>query len=90
MCAARGEPQAVPRVPAHRPGFGSAELMAATGIKRPVLYALLARLGQAGGVVKEQLPIGTLGYSLAREGRPTSGRRITGRCDPTGSILERT
>jgi hypothetical protein len=50
-----------------RPGIGVADLIAATGINRPVLYALLARLVEQGAVVKQALPGDPAGYAL----RPT-------------------
>jgi hypothetical protein len=60
--------EAVLRLLDDRPGVGVSELAGATGVKKPVLYALLARLLQEGEVVKEALPSGSTGYALAREG----------------------
>jgi hypothetical protein len=65
--------EAVLRVLAERPGVSAAELAATSGVARPVLYTLLARLVERGEVVKESLPGGAMGYALAREGVVASG-----------------
>src|SRR4051812_46017841 len=61
---------AVLRALGERPGVGVSELAAATGVKKPVLHGLLARLVEQGEVVKEALPGGARGYALPREGAP--------------------
>ena len=45
----------------------ASELSAASGVARPVLYALLKTLEGRGEVAKEQLPAGTTGYRLGAE-----------------------
>src|SRR4051794_23804467 len=59
--------EAVLRVLGERPGVGVSELAVATGVKKPVLYALLSRLVQERVVAKQALPSGSTGYALARE-----------------------
>jgi hypothetical protein len=56
---------AVVGVLAELPGASANELSAASGVGRPVLYALLKHLEESGEVVKEQLPGGKAGYRLA-------------------------
>jgi hypothetical protein len=56
---------AVLGVLAERPGVSVSELAAASGVARPVLYALLKTLEERDEVTKEQLPGGTTGYRLA-------------------------
>jgi hypothetical protein len=79
---------AVLRVVGDRPGVGVDELASATGVKKPVLYALLGRLVEQSELVKEALPSGSTGYALPRAGapestgtRPTSGGRADGARD---------
>jgi hypothetical protein len=50
---------------ADRPGASASELSAASGVGKPVLYALLKTLEEQGEVAKEDLPSGTAGYRLA-------------------------
>ena len=52
------------------PGAGVADLVAATGISRGVLYALLGRLTEQGEIRKQALPGDATGYVLA--GAPAS------------------
>ena len=66
--AARGANRAaVLGVLGERPGAGASELAAASGVARPVLYALLKTLAERGEVAKQELPGGTTGYRLAPE-----------------------
>lgn len=72
-CVAKRAPRganraAVLRVLGERPGVSAAELAAATGIKKPVVYALLSRLIEDTEATKASLPSGSLGYSLAPAG----------------------
>jgi DNA-binding IclR family transcriptional regulator len=50
-----------------RPGVSVAELVAASGVQRTVLYTLLKTLEQRGEVAKEQLPGGSTGYRVAAQ-----------------------
>ena len=52
------------------PGAGVADLVAATGISRPVLYALLARLTEHGEIRTQTLPDRATGYVIT--GAPAS------------------
>ncbi|WP_147447603.1 MarR family winged helix-turn-helix transcriptional regulator [Solirubrobacter pauli] len=52
------------RVLGERPGVSVGELSSVSGVKCPVLYALLSQLEERGEVVKRTLPNGTAGYSL--------------------------
>lgn len=64
---------AVLRVLGERPGVGAGELSVASGVARPVLYQLLAKLVEQGVVVKERRPgVGTA-YRLRSEGTGRSG-----------------
>jgi hypothetical protein len=56
---------AVLRVLDERPGVSVAELAAASGVQRPVLYTLLKTLEQRGEIAKEPLPGGSTGYRHA-------------------------
>jgi IclR-like helix-turn-helix domain-containing protein len=58
---------AVLGVLAERPGVSASELAGASGVARPVLYALLRTLDERGEIAKEELPGGTTGYRLAPE-----------------------
>jgi hypothetical protein len=60
--------EAVLRVVGDRPGVGVNELASATGVTKPVLYALLSRLLDQGEIVKDALPSGSTGYALRRDG----------------------
>lgn len=85
--ARRSRPKRAPRganhaavlgVLADRPGASASELSAASGVAKPVLYALLKTLGERGEIAKEQLPGGTAGYRLtpgAPDGGSGRGRR---------------
>jgi DNA-binding transcriptional ArsR family regulator len=78
--AARGANRAaVLRVLSERSGMSVSELATASGIKRPVLYALLSKLAEAGEVAKEPLPGGTTGYSLQRSDAAASAEPADGR-----------
>jgi hypothetical protein len=57
--------QAALRVIGERPGSDVGELVAATGIKRGVLYGLLARLVDDGEIVKQSTVDGLAGYAPA-------------------------
>lgn len=46
-----------------RPGASAGEIAAVSGVERSSLYALLARLVQAGELVKRDLPTGQTGYA---------------------------
>lgn len=50
-----------------RPGASTAELAAASGVKRAVAYALLKTLTERGELVRGELPGGTSGYTLPPE-----------------------
>jgi|SRR4051794_24493712 sugar-specific transcriptional regulator TrmB len=50
---------------AERPGASASELSTASGVARPVLYALLKTLEERGELTKEDLPGGASGYRLA-------------------------
>jgi hypothetical protein len=52
------------RAIAEHPGAGVADVVAATGIKRGVLYALLGRLVDEGEIRKQSLPGDATGYAL--------------------------
>jgi hypothetical protein len=54
------------RVLSERPGVTPAEVVSASGLKRPIIYNELRRLVDAGEVVKQELPSGRTGYSLAQ------------------------
>jgi MarR family len=73
---------AVLRVLGDRPGVSVAELSAASGVAKPVLYNLLRTLEQRGEITKEQLPGDSTGYRLAPE-EPTQRPS-----DAPDSILE--
>jgi hypothetical protein len=47
-----------------RPGASASELSRASGVGKPVLYALLKTLEKQGEVAREELPSGTAGYRL--------------------------
>lgn len=50
-----------------RPGASAAEIASASGVDRPVLYGLLAKLVRTNELRKEQLPDGRAGYSLTAD-----------------------
>jgi IclR helix-turn-helix domain len=50
-----------------RPGASAGELAAATGVSRPVVYALVKTLIEEGELVKQELPAGLSGYALPAE-----------------------
>ncbi|MEA2464568.1 MAG: hypothetical protein QOJ98_2315, partial [Acidobacteriota bacterium] len=58
---------AVLGVVGERPGVSASELSTASGVTRPVLYALLKTLEGRGEVVKEELPGGVAGYRLTTD-----------------------
>jgi hypothetical protein len=74
---------AVLEVLGDRPGVGVAELSSASGVKKPVLYALLNTLVEEGEVVKEELPGGGAGYALRRE--EEAGWTAKPTAEPTGT-----
>jgi hypothetical protein len=51
-----------------RPGASAGEIAAVSGVERSSLYALLARLVQAGELVKRDLPTGQSGYAPGDQG----------------------
>jgi DNA-binding IclR family transcriptional regulator len=55
------------RVLGDRPGVSIAELSSASGVAKPVLYALLKTLEQRGEIAREDLPGGGTSYRLAPE-----------------------
>jgi DNA-binding IclR family transcriptional regulator len=52
------------RVLEERPGVGIAELAAASGVSKSVLYNLLKVLEESGEIFQEQLPGGGTGYRV--------------------------
>ena len=75
------------RILGERPGVGASELSVASGVARPVLYQLLAKLVEQGEVVKERLPgVGT-GYSL--HGHAVASERGEGFRDSVGGAVDR-
>jgi IclR helix-turn-helix domain len=80
--AARGPNRAaVLEAVRERPGASPAELAAASGVSRPVAYALLKTLLERGELVKQELPGGSSGYAVAPE--PPEAGWVGGR--PAGS-----
>ena len=55
---------AVLAVLGERPGASAGELSSASGVARPVLYAVLKTLEERGEIMKEGLPGGATGYRL--------------------------
>jgi hypothetical protein len=77
--------EAVLRVVGERPGVAVAELAAASGVDRKVLYGLLRRLTERGELRKEALPAGGTGYALPRANDVHNDRRSDEEPPPAAS-----
>jgi CRP-like cAMP-binding protein len=76
--AARGaNREAVLRAARARPGATSAELAAVSGVERPSLSGLLARLVKSGELQTRALPTGRTGYAPGEVGADSSERAAT-------------